>query len=201
MIKSPLNLKNIAIICLFLFSGISSSYSQDMPKVESRKWTDKFDNHFRKYSKRFFGVGFDWKWIKAQAIAESSLKEDAESWASAKGIMQIVPSTFEEIQEKNPEVADINDPRWNIAAGIYYDYQLYKRWNDIETNQDRISFMFASYNAGRRTILNAQRLSMREGFPGNRWLHIEAVAPRVTRWRHSETLGYINRIFYLMDRE
>ncbi|MCP4726767.1 MAG: transglycosylase SLT domain-containing protein [bacterium] len=197
--KSGLSL--VSAILLFSFLCISVSYSQEMPKVSSKKWTDKYDGHFRKYSKRFFGVGFDWKWIKAQAIAESSLKEDAQSWASAKGIMQIVPATFAEIKEKNPDFVDIQDPRWNIAAGVYYDYQLYKRWTDIDTSLDRLSFMFASYNAGRRTILNAQRLSKSEGFDGNRWPHIEVVAPRVRRWRHTETLGYINRIFYLMDKK
>ncbi len=191
----------ITILILLFVHGSSPLYSQEMPKVNSRKWTKKYDVHFRKYSKRFFGVGFDWKWIKAQAISESSLREDAQSWASAKGIMQIIPSTFAEIKEKNPEFIDIEDPRWNIAAGVYYDHQLYKRWSDINTSQDRLSFMFASYNAGRRTILNAQRLSRSEGYEGTRWIHIEAVAPKVNRWRHTETLGYINRIFYLMDKK
>ncbi|MEE2964240.1 MAG: hypothetical protein VX427_08870, partial [Acidobacteriota bacterium] len=38
-----------------------------------------YDQYFSKYSKRFFGVGFDWYYFKAQALAESTLDEDARS--------------------------------------------------------------------------------------------------------------------------
>jgi len=31
----------------------------------------KFDRYFSKYSKRFFGPGFNWHFFKAQAVAES----------------------------------------------------------------------------------------------------------------------------------
>ena len=37
----------------------------------------EFDRHFSKYSKRYFGAGFDWRYFKAQAIAESGLQVDA----------------------------------------------------------------------------------------------------------------------------
>ncbi|MCH8285509.1 transglycosylase SLT domain-containing protein [candidate division KSB1 bacterium] len=185
-------------VIIFVFNSIA--FAQDLPPIDSKTWTTKYDEHFRKYSKRFFGVGFDWKWFKAQAIAESSLKDDAKSWAGAKGIMQIVPRTFAEIKGKNPSFADINEPRWNIAAGIYYDNQQYRRWTDISTQDDKLSFMFASYNAGRGTILNAQRVSKQEGYQGITWDHIEAVAIKVPRWRHDETLGYIKKIFKLMNK-
>lgn len=69
--------------------------------VEDRQWTDRFDDHLRKYSKRFFSVAFDWRWFKAQGITESSLRSDAESWVGAKGIMQIMPATLEEIAAKS----------------------------------------------------------------------------------------------------
>ena len=58
----------------FLVSFYSTAFTQELPNVDSRKWTRKYDGHFRKYTKHFFGVGFDWKWFKAQAIAESNLK-------------------------------------------------------------------------------------------------------------------------------
>ena len=64
-----------------------------------------YDRHFRKYSKRFFGVGFDWHFFKSQAVAESNLREEARSGAGAVGLMQIMPSTFEEIQDRNPAIS------------------------------------------------------------------------------------------------
>ena len=197
-LKVSQNAACMTAVIIFVFNSIA--FAQDLPPIDSKTWTTKYDEHFRKYSKRFFGVGFDWKWFKAQAIAESSLKDDAKSWAGAKGIMQIVPRTFTEIKGKNPTFTDINEPRWNIAAGIYYDNQQYRRWTDISTQDDKLSFMFASYNAGRGTILNAQRVSKREGYQGITWDHIEAVALKVPRWRHDETLGYIKKIFKLMNK-
>lgn len=188
----------ILIPALWIIFSITHAVAQTLPHVDSKKWTNKYDNYFRKYSKRYFGVGFDWKWIKAQAIAESSLIEDAESWAAAKGIMQIVPRTFAEIQEKNPDFIDIIDPKWNIAAGVYYDHSQFKRWTDAGSFNDRLSFMFGSYNAGRGTMLNAQRVSKAEGFPGTKWEDISAVAPKVRRWRYKETLGYVEKIFGMM---
>lgn len=189
------------LFCMFALDlfmiNISVIMAQEFPKVESKYWTSKYDSYFRKYSKRFFGVGFDWKWFKAQAIAESGLKEDAKSWVNAKGLMQIIPRTFEEIKKKNPSFIDINEPRWNIAAGVYYDHQQYRRWKNLSF-EHRMRFTFASYNAGYSTIQRAQNVSKSEGFSGDAWEHIESVAQKVSRWRYKETLGYVGKITNIM---
>ena len=54
---------------------------------------DDYDRLFRKYTKHYFGPHFDWRWFKAQGIAESGLRPNAHSSAGAKGIMQILPAT------------------------------------------------------------------------------------------------------------
>lgn len=153
-----------------------------------------YDEIFRKYSKRFFGVGFDWRIFKAQAMTESNLNPQARSRVGAQGVMQIMPSTFKEIQSKNPELEGVDDPRWNIAAGIYYDRRLWNSWSEHRTNQDRIRFMFGSYNAGRTTILKAKQTATQDGLDSQAWENVESVAPKVPRWRHEETLTYIRRI-------
>ena len=61
----------------------------------------RFDHHFSKYSKRYFGPAFDWRYFKAQAVAESRLEENATSVAGAVGIMQVMPQTFKEIRQNN----------------------------------------------------------------------------------------------------
>jgi membrane-bound lytic murein transglycosylase F len=156
--------------------------------------TGRYDDVFSKYSKRFFGPGFDWRVFKAQGLAESNLNPEARSWVGATGIMQLMPSTFAEVQSKNPELTDVNHPEMNIAAGIYYDRQLWKAWKDHESTRDRLSFMLGSYNAGRGTINRAKTRAVEEKLDGREWLSIETVAPRVTRWRHQETLTYVQRI-------
>ena len=152
-------------------------------------WTDKYDQHFRKYSKHYFGPGFDWRWFKAQAVAESGLKPDARSKSGARGIMQILPSTYREIREDNPHMKDIDSPRWNIAAGIYYDRVLYKRWKSPPSGDERLYFAFGSYNAGYTRIKNTFR---KVDPPTATWEHIEHHVPGQTR-------HYVKRIRALMQ--
>jgi soluble lytic murein transglycosylase-like protein len=156
--------------------------------------TDRYDDTFRKYSQRFFGPGFDWRVFKAQAMAESNIDMNAKSWVGARGIMQLMPSTFSEIRSKNPEIQSINKPEWNIAAGIYYDRQRWKQWTEQQGEHSSQPFMFGSYNAGRGTLLRAQDVAKVRILDPAIWLSIMTVAPDVPRWREQETLAYVERI-------
>ena len=156
----------------------------------------KFDRHFSKYSKRYFGAGFDWRYFKAQAIAESGLQEDARSRVGAVGLMQVMPRTFEEIRDRNPEIkGGLEQPRWNIAAGVWYDRQNFVVWRASRPPVDKLKFMFASYNAGRGNVLRAQRLALADGLDGRLWSSIEAWLPEVSGRHSRETLSYVRRIF------
>ncbi|MFZ4620246.1 MAG: transglycosylase SLT domain-containing protein [Bacteroidota bacterium] len=173
---------------LFIISFICSFVSAQ--KIAN----DKYDEHFQKYSKRYFGPAFDWKIFKAQGYAESNLDPEAKSWVGAKGLMQLMPATYADIQLRNPELGEIADPRWNIAAGIYYNRQLWKRWEEKERHEERMHFVFASYNAGLQTIKRAQQIAAQESLDVHSWLSIETIAPNVPRWRHEETVGYVRKI-------
>ena len=154
----------------------------------------RFDDSFRKYSKRFFGVGFDWRYFKAQGMAESELKPTARSWVGARGIMQLMPSTFQQIQSARPEFKSIDDPEWNIAAGILHDRYLWRLWERAVPDDERYRYMFASYNAGEGTITRALGTARAASLDATRWTSIEQVAPSVRRWRYRETLGYVRKI-------
>jgi len=156
--------------------------------------TDRYDDTFRKYAQRFFGPGYDWRLFKAQAMAESNLDMNAKSWVGARGLMQLMPSTFKEVRSKNPEIGSIDKPEWNIAAGIYYDRQLWRQWHDQQGEGGCKSFMLGSYNAGRGTLLRAQGVARLKTLDPAVWESIETVAPEVPRWRHEETLTYVKRI-------
>jgi len=159
-----------------------------------QKQQQRYDPYFRKYSKRFFGVGFDWRHFKAQGMAESDLNPNARSYVGARGVMQLMPSTYKAIQTARPEFKAINDPEWNIAAGIMHDSYLWSLWQKGIDGDDRYAFMFASYNAGEGTIGRARRVASAAQLDSARWVSIEQVAPSVQRWRYRETLGYVRRI-------
>lgn len=173
-------------IAALLFATAAFASFTDYP-VHSKRWTDKYDRHFKKYSKRYFGPLFDWHWFKAQAITESALEQDAQSHVGARGLMQIMPGTFEEINKQNPDFKQLDSPRWNIAAGIYYDRTLYRKFKKSAV-QDKLYMTFASYNAGYGRILNA---SKRTPSKEKVWHEIEPYLPK-------ETQQYVLRIRKLM---
>lgn len=162
---------------------------------ERQRATDRYDDIFQKYTKRYFGVAADWRWFKAQGMAESDLTPTARSRVGARGIMQLMPSTYAAIASQQPQFRRIDDPEWNIAAGIAHDRYLWTLWKGkVHDEDERWDFMFGSYNAGQGTIMRAQRKAEAERLDRACWDDIEKVAPRVERWRYGETLGYVKRI-------
>jgi len=155
----------------------------------------KYDSYFKKYTKHCFGPGFDWRYFKSQAIAESNLNPDAKSYVGAKGIMQIMPRTFEEIKYKNPSIkGSALQPKWNIAAGIYYNRAIWRLWKAKRSFSDRLAFMFGSYNAGKGNILKTQKIAKSKGMDPNVWSSIEKNLINITGRHSKETIGYVNKI-------
>jgi len=166
----------------------------DFKHVDHKHWTKKYDRHFKKYTKHYFGAGFDWRWFKAQAIAESTLNPKAKSPTGAKGLMQILPSTYKEIKKKNPHFREIDSPKWNIAAGIYYDRQLFRRWTRYIEGDERLRFTLASYNAGFGATRKAYRKAQKTKKGVRSWPQVEAHAPKESRF-------YVRKIHRLMKKE
>ena len=162
--------------------------------------TDRYDPHFQKYTKRFFGPGFDWRLFKAQSMAESNLNPNARSWVGARGLMQLMPRTQQEVRSKNPELRLVTHDELNIAAGIAYDRQIWQLWEGNLDEAHMREFMLGSYNAGRRTLLRAQDVAETASLDARVWPSIKLVAPKVPRWRSDETLSYVDRIFLTLLR-
>ena len=182
-------MKKILVIVVLILIPLQTQAFERYNKVV------KYDRYFSKYSKRYFGPDFDWLYFKAQAVAESRLKADARSKVGASGIMQIMPGTFKEITRQNSYIrGSRKQPRWNIAAGIYYNRALWKIWKAERPFQDRLDFMFGSYNAGRGNIIKAQKIAEKEGLNPNVWKSVEQTLPDVTGRRSKETIGYIEKI-------
>jgi len=159
-----------------------------VPAEQLDEWTSQYDVHFRKYAKRYFGPHVDWRWFKSQGIAESGLDPDATSAAGARGVMQIMPETYREIRKENPHFLDADQPRWNIAAGIFYDRKLYDKWQTPPAGRERLLFTFGSYNAGYGRIYQALRQAPEQA---GSWRTVKPFVPAQTR-------HYVRRIQDLM---
>jgi soluble lytic murein transglycosylase-like protein len=153
-----------------------------------------YDHIFRKYSKRYFSVAFDWRHFKAQAMAESQLDPRAVSPVGARGLMQLMPTTFRLIATHRTEFSSIDDPEWNIAAGILHDRDTWRLWEKTVPTDARHPFMFATYNAGEGPITRAAALARAKRLDQAHWPNIERVAPEIPRWRYKETIGYVRKI-------
>lgn len=186
LVKNGLWLLLALLLPALAFAGVHKH-------VKHKHWTNDYDRYFKKYSKRYFGPNFSWLWFKAQGIAESGLKPKAKSHAGAKGIMQIMPGTYKEIKKTNSFLGDVHKPQWNIAAGIYYDRQLYKKWQKRKVSADqRLTYTFSSYNAGFTRMLRIYNKENKKLGTPPEWQELEPSVPRETR-------NYVARINKLMQ--
>lgn len=112
-----------------------------------------YDKIIKKYSKQ---IGWDWRLVASLIYQESQFKPDNKSWAGAKGLMQMMPSTAEELG-----VLDILDPEDNIRGGTKYLEQMWRKWEDIPDSIQRTKFVLASYNCGYYHVRDAQRLAFK----------------------------------------
>ena len=80
--------------------------------------------------------------------------------------------------------------KWNIAAGIYYDRTLYRKFKKTPA-QDKLYMTFASYNAGYSRILRASKKTENKE---KNWEEIKPFLPKETR-------GYVTRIRKLMGEQ
>lgn len=84
-----------------------------------RKWrrcvlSDRYDSLFQYYAEKYT---YDWKLLKAQAIAESDLTPDAQSPAGAQGLCQFEPGTFAEVSSNmRLKHASVWNPEHAIAC-------------------------------------------------------------------------------------
>lgn len=149
--------------------------------------TLKYDLALKHWGEFYF-PGQDWRWFRAQAIAESGLNPSAHSPVGAIGIMQLMPETARELG------VDPQDPESNIRGGIKYDRQLWTGWKQAPNPQEQRNLTFSSYNAGPGNILKAVHLA--QGLP--EWTTAQLFLPRITGPHSAETINYVLRINRLM---
>jgi len=138
-------LKNTIAIIVMLAISVSLGYAYDKltTVLEKRSHPLRYAEYVEKYSE-LYSVPQDI--IYSVIKAESGFRSDALSeTAGAIGLMQVMPSTYEDIAERLlgefASVGLLYDPDTNIKYGTYYLRHLYDRFNSWD-------LAFAAYNAG-----------------------------------------------------
>ncbi|MEM6641442.1 MAG: transporter substrate-binding domain-containing protein [Bacteroidota bacterium] len=110
-------------------------------------------------------VGWDWYLLAAQIFRESKFDPDAESWAGAVGLMQVLPRTASQYG-----VTNLRDPQRNIYAGTQQILWLQNQWKGkIEDPNELQKFVLASYNVGLGHLQDAVRLTEKYGANPYQW--------------------------------
>ena len=162
-----------------------------------------YDSIFKRHAKNY---GLDWRLMVAMAYQESRFDPDAESWAGAQGLFQLMPTTARELG-----FDALTDPDTGIHAGVKYVSLLFERVDPAIELKHRVRFAIAAYNAGWGHVEDARRLAAEKGWDPNRWfgeteramlLLSEPEYYRRARYgyvRGVETVRYVSEIQNLYD--
>jgi len=161
----------------------------------------KYDHLFKKYAPT---VRWDWRLLAAQCYQESMFDPKAESWAGACGLMQIMPTTADELGLAR---SMIYDPEQNVAASVRYLKMLNAELHDIANPVERRRFILASYNGGLRHLRDAMALAQKYGGDPHKWADVKDYILKLAipqyyndpvvkygYMRGSETVGYVESI-------
>ena len=130
------------------------------PPCWSDSFSPQYDSEFQRAATRWLPTGPDWRWSKAQGVQESALDPAAVSPVGARGIMQVMPATWTEIQKAMGwrGISPHSAPH-NIFGGVWYQARMARIWSGRDRSLgEAYDLGLASYNAGAGTILRAQAL-------------------------------------------
>ena len=112
---------------------------------------------FRKYAPQ---INWDWRLLAALVYTESNFNPSAVSWAGAKGLMQLMPSTA---RAYGVPAGMESDPEQSIKGGVRYISELQKIFSKVKDDKERILFVLASYNSGIGHVFDAMALAEKYG--------------------------------------
>ncbi|QYA26935.1 transporter substrate-binding domain-containing protein [Gramella sp. MT6] len=109
-------------------------------------------------------IGWDWRLLCSQVYQESRFDPKSESWAGAKGLIQLMPETAKELGVNNSY-----NPEQNVSGGVKYLNKIRDRFEAVEDSIQKVKFTLAAFNCGPGHVLDAMRLAEKNGKDPNIW--------------------------------
>jgi membrane-bound lytic murein transglycosylase F len=125
----------------------------------------------------------DYLLILAIIRQESSFDENAVSDRGARGLMQVMPVTDNELRDEL-DLGDEEIPHQDVMTGVYYFSKLYDLFAGID-EADRIRLALAAYNAGPSRVYDAQRLAAYLGENPASWTSVRNAMPLLSKRYYS----------------
>jgi membrane-bound lytic murein transglycosylase F len=122
----------------------------------------RYDDIIKEISTRY---ELDWRLLASLIYQESQFRINAESWAGAFGLMQLMPTTAAIYGvDSTSSAAD------QVEAGVRFLKSLDRQMpEEITDPEERIKFILAAYNVGIAHIFDARRLAEKHGKDPNIW--------------------------------
>jgi membrane-bound lytic murein transglycosylase F len=125
-----------------------------------------YDDLIKQYAKT---LRWDWRLVASLIFQESRFQNSGQSWAGARGLMQLMPATAARFGAADPD-----NPTQNIKAGIRFLKSLDKYWSEtVHDTTERVKFVLASYNVGLTHITDARKLAIRYEEDPSQWKVVE----------------------------
>lgn len=110
-------------------------------------------------------LDMDWMLLASIIFQESKFDPKVESWAGAKGLMQLTNIVIDEYN-----VDDVYNPEQNIGAGVRHLDWLLSYWDDdVEEIEERVKFTLGAYNVGQGHVRDAMRLAEKNNEDSTDW--------------------------------
>ncbi len=131
--------------------------------------------------------GFDWRFIAAMIYQESHFNPRARSYTGVRGLMQVTQRTAEEMG-----ISNRMDPEQSIRAGVAYLASLYDRFEDVDSDKDRLLLAVASYNVGYGHVRDAQKIAEEHDLDPHSWSSLVETLPllRMPEFYRETRFGY-----------
>ena len=142
--------KRIAVLCIILVASIALGFLTDLvwSGIEKTTHPDSYEQYVEKYS---YEYNVPSSVIFAIIKVESDFDPQAESGVGARGLMQMMPSTFEWLTSDEHlgeylHKDELFEPEISIKYGTYYFSYLYEKFDrNIDT-------ALAAYNGGEGNV-------------------------------------------------
>ena len=136
-------------------------------------------------------TGFAWQLLAAIGYQESHWNAQAVSPTGVRGLMMLTAPTASDLG-----IRDRSDPHLSIIGAARYLSQLLARLPASIPQPDRAWMALASYNIGYGHLMDARRITAREGGNPDRWVDVKQRLPLLGEQRYySHTrYGYANGV-------
>ncbi|WP_130831051.1 membrane-bound lytic murein transglycosylase MltF [[Erwinia] mediterraneensis] len=157
--------------------------------VDTRTFLRAIDNTLPDIQPLFekYATHIDWRLLAAISYQESHWNPQATSPTGVRGMMMLTRNTAESLK-----VNDRLDPEQSIRGGSTYLQRMMEKVPDTVPDDERIWFALAAYNMGYAHMLDARKLTAKQGGNADSWADVKLRLPMLSQKRYytQTTYGY-----------